>query len=163
MGDMGNWLAENWFNLFTVFFGSGLWFAAFSIRQDARIRKDEVAAKRVANLLAITANHREVWGKFLDNPSLGRVFDATADVIAQPVTDMERVFVTLVIGHTTSVYYAMTKQLVVEYDALQRDIAHFFALPIPQSVWKTNRQFQNHEFIAFVEAAGESSCRTTKV
>jgi hypothetical protein len=64
------------------------WFAtADSLRSETKTRQ-------IANLLTITANHREVWTVFLNDKELGRVRDATARHVKQPVTDAERMFVT---------------------------------------------------------------------
>ena len=52
----------------------GLWFTAFSLRSETKTR-------RVANLLTITANHREIWKVFLNDKALARVRDASADTI----------------------------------------------------------------------------------
>ena len=71
----------------------------------------------------------------------------------QGVTDTERVFVTMVILHVNSVYYAMSDQLVVEYEGLRRDIAQFLSKPIPKAVWEKTKQFQNDDFIKFIESA----------
>lgn len=147
MRGMVQWLAQNWFNLFSsVGIIAGLWFTAFSLRSETRTR-------RVANLLTITANHREIWNEFLKNEKLARVRDAAADIRTQPITDAERVFVNLVIQHVNSVFYAMTDQLVVEYEGLRRDIAEFFSLPIPKAVWTRVKLLQNQDFAAFIESS----------
>ena len=149
--EIGGWVSQNWFNLFSVIgIIAGLWFTAFSLRSETKTR-------RVANLLTITANHREIWKEFLNNPKLARVRDAAADTAKQPVTDAERVFVTLVILHINSVYYAMSDQLVVKYEGLRRDIAQFFSLPIPQAVWDRMKVFQNDALVRFIE-----ECRNWK-
>jgi hypothetical protein len=148
---IGEWILQNWFNLFSAIgIIAGLWFTAFSLRSETKTR-------RVANLLTITANHREIWKEFLNNPKLARVRDAAADTAKQPVTDAERVFVTLVILHINSVYYAMSDQLVVKYEGLRRDIAQFFSLPIPQAVWDRMKVFQNDALVRFIE-----ECRNWK-
>ena len=148
---IGEWILQNWFNLFSAIgIIAGLWFTAFSLRSETKTR-------RVANLLTITANHREIWKEFLNNPKLARVRDAAADTAKQPVTDAERVFVTLVILHINSVYYAMSDQLVVKYEGLRRDIAQFFSLPIPKAVWEKTKQFQNDALVRFIE-----ECRNWK-
>jgi hypothetical protein len=132
---MEQWLADNWFNIVTTVLGGGVWFSGYSIHKDAKAHKEEAKALRVANLLAITASHREIWKEFLSNPKLSRVHDAAADTAKQPVTDAEQVFVALVILHTNSVFYANKEQLVIEHEGLRRDIAQFFSLPVPKAVW----------------------------
>jgi len=138
---IGEWILQNWFNLFSAIgIIAGLWFTAFSLRSETKTR-------RIANLLTITANHREIWKEFLNNQKVARVRDAAADTVKQPVTDAERVFVTLVILHINSVYYAMSGQLVVKYEGLRRDIAQFLSLPIPKSVWERMKVFQNDALV----------------
>lgn len=87
----------------------------------------------------------------MDNQKLARVRNPAVNLTKQPVTDAELMFVTLVIAHANSVYYAMSDALVVKYEGLRGDIAEFFTLPIPKSVWEKTKQFQNDEFVAFVE------------
>jgi hypothetical protein len=149
--ELWGWLANNSFNLLSIagVIGS-LWFTAISLRSETKTR-------RIANLLAITASHREVWTTFLDDKGLARVRDASADTTKQPVTDAERMFVTFVIFHMSSVFYAMSSQLVVKVEGLRRDIAQFFSLPIPRDVWEKVKVLQNDDFVAFVE-----SCRNWK-
>lgn len=145
---MGQWISEYWFNFFSaVGIMGSFWLGIMATRSEAKTR-------RVANLLTITANHREIWKVFLNDKSLARVRDASADIIKQPVTDAERVFVTFVITHMSGVYYAMSDQLVVKVEGLRRDIAQFLSLPIPREVWDKIKVLQNDEFAAFVE-----SCR----
>src|SRR5258708_24528 len=112
MGISG-WFADNSFNLLSALgIVGGLCFTAHSLRSETKTR-------RIANLLTITANHREIWKVFLGNPSLARVRNASADIIKQPITDAERVFVTFVILHMSSVFYAMSDQLVVQVEGLK--------------------------------------------
>jgi len=145
------WASQNWYYLLsTVGIIGSLCFTAIAFRSETKTR-------RIANLLTITANHREIWKEFLNNPKLARVRDAGADTIKQPVTDAERVFVTFVALHMSSVFHAMSDQLVVKVEGLRRDVAQFFSLPIPCEVWEKIKVLQNDEFVAFVE-----SCRNWK-
>jgi hypothetical protein len=147
----GAWISQNWFNLLSaVGIVGGLLFTAHSLRSETKTR-------RVANLLTITGSHREIWREFLNNPKLARVRDASANTTKQPVTDAERVFVTFVILHMSSVFYAMSDQLVVKVEGFRRDIAQFFSLPIPREIWEKIKVLQNDDFVAFVE-----SCRNWK-
>ena len=149
--EFGEWFANNAVNLFSAFgIVGGLLIATMSFRSEAKTR-------RIANLLSITANHREIWKEFLNNPKMARVHDASANTTKQPVTDAERVFVMFVIFHMSSVFYAMSDQLVVKVEGLRRDIAQFFSLPVPRDVWEKVKVLQNDDFVAFVE-----SCRDLK-
>ena len=90
---MAQWFAENWFNLFSsAGIIGGLWFTAVSLHSETKTR-------RIANLLTLTANYREVWKEFFRSPELARVIDPSADVAKQPVTPAEEFFVNIVISH----------------------------------------------------------------
>ena len=94
--DIGAWFAENTFNLFSAVGVIGsLWFTAVSFRSETKTRK-------VANLLTITANHRELWKVYLTSKDLARVRDILADTRTLPVTQVEWVFVGMVIQHSNS-------------------------------------------------------------
>jgi hypothetical protein len=150
MGIWG-WLADNSFNLLSAVGVIGsLWFTATSLRSETKTR-------RVANLLSITANHRELWKVYLSNKDFARVRDASANTIEQPVTEAERIFVGMMIQHLNTAYHAMNDQLVVKMEGMRRDIAQFFSLPIPREVWDKIKVLQNDDFVAFVEA-----CRNWK-
>lgn len=60
------WFTENWVNIATAVSGiGGLWAAVFAIRKDTKARIEDTKARKVANLLTITANHRELWKECL--------------------------------------------------------------------------------------------------
>ena len=144
---MEQWLAENWFDLFSsVGVISGLWFTAVSFHAEAKTR-------RIANLLALTANYREVWKEFFRSPQLARVIDPSADVIALPVTKSEELFVDLVISHINSVFYASNDKLVIQWEGWRRDIAQFLSLPVPKAVWSKSKLLQNQDFAAFIDSS----------
>ncbi|MGO8698490.1 MAG: hypothetical protein ACLQVY_12305 [Limisphaerales bacterium] len=140
------WIADNWLNLLNaVGVVGGLFFTATSIRSGAK-------AQKVANLLTVTSNHREIWKEFSRRPELARILDAPVDLSKQPVTLDEAEFVNLVILHLSSVYYAMKDGIVVKSEGLRRDVCSFFSLPIPGAVWEERKVFQNADFVKFVES-----------
>jgi hypothetical protein len=147
MGDMAQWLTDNWFNLFSsVGIIGGLWFTAISLHSETKTR-------RIANLLTVTANYREIWKEFFNTPTLARVIDPKADVANQPVTAAEELFVGLIISHINSVFYASNDELVVKWEGLRRDVGAFFSLPIPKAVWNNTKLLQNQDFAAFIESS----------
>lgn len=148
---IGGWLGQNAFELISAVGVIGsLLFTAVSLRSETKTRQ-------IANLLSITANHREVWKAFLADKQLARVLDASANTVKQPITPAEKMFVAFVIAHLNSVYYAMHDQLVVSWEGLRRDVMQFLSLPIPREVWEKIKPTQNDDFVAFVE-----SCRNWK-
>jgi hypothetical protein len=144
---MAQWLAENWFNLFSsAGIIGGLWFTAVSLHSETKTR-------RVANLLTLTANYREVWKEFFRSPELARVIEPSANVAKQPVTPAEEFFVNMVISHTSSVYEALKDDLLNKQEGLRRDVRSFFSLPVPKAVWIQTKLLQNQDFAAFIESS----------
>jgi hypothetical protein len=145
--EIGEWISQNFFNLLSAagIIGS-LWFTAVSLRSETKTR-------RVANLLTITANHREVWKEFFGKPELVRVIDPSADVRKLPVTPAEEFFVNMVISHTSSVYEALKDDLLIKQENLRRDVKSFFSLPVPKAVWIKIKLLQNQDFAAFIESS----------
>jgi hypothetical protein len=144
---MGEWLTENWFNLFSsAGIIGGLWFTAVSLHSETKTR-------RIANLLTITANYREVWKEFFRSPELARVIDPAADVAKKPVTPAEEFFMNLVISHTSSTYEALKNELLTKQEGLRRDVRSFFSLPVPKAVWNKTKLLQNQDFAAFIESS----------
>lgn len=144
---MEQWVAANWFNLAsTIGIIGSFWFTAVALRSETKTR-------RIANLLTITGNYREIWKVFLDMPVLSRVIDPAADVAKQPVTPAEELFVGLIISHLNTVFYAMNDALVIEWDGLRRDVRSFFSLPIPHAVWSATKRLQNQDFAAYIDSS----------
>jgi hypothetical protein len=144
---MGQWLAENWFNFFSsIGILGGLWFTAVSLHSETKTR-------RVANLLTITINYREIWKEFFSTPELARVIDPAANVAKRPVTPDEEFFVNTVISHTSSVYEALKDELLIKQEGLRRDVKSFFSLPVPKAVWTKVKLLQNQDFAAFIDSS----------
>jgi hypothetical protein len=144
---MAQWLAENWFNLFSsIGIISGLWFTAVSLHSETKTR-------RIANLLTVTSNYREIWKEFFHSQNLARVIDPSADVTKQPVTPAEELFVGLIISHINSVFYASNDELVIKWEGLRRDVKLFFSLPVPRAVWSATKLLKNQDFAAFIESS----------
>ena len=150
----GELFSHNWFDILSAVLGiCGLWAAVFTIHKDTRARREETKARKISNLLAITANHREVWKEYFMTPKLARIMDLSANVDKEPVTPAELFFVSAVIAHTSSVYEALKDELIIKQEGLRRDVGQFFSLPIPRAVWSQTRLLQNLDFAAFVESS----------
>jgi len=148
------WVSENWVNIVTAVSGiGGLWAAVFALLDNAKARREETKARRVANLLTITANHRELWKMPLLYPALARVIDPMADVAKQPPTPAEEFFMSMAISHTGSTYEALKDELMTSQEGLSRDVQSFYSLPVPQAVWQRTKLLQNQDFAAFIESS----------
>ncbi len=147
MGDMERWpwMVDNWMTVLNaVGVVGGLFFTARALRSETRTR-------RIANLLTVTTNHREIWKEFSSRRELARILDSSADVTKQAVTPEEAEFVNFVTLHLSSVYYAMKDGIVVKLEGLRHDVRSFFSLPLPKAVWEKTKIFQNEDFVQFVE------------
>lgn len=145
-----DWISQNWFNLFGSAGVAGLWFAAAALREETK-------GRRVANRIALTANHRELWSECFHNQRLLRVLDATVDVSKAPVTPEEELFVGMAIQQLNATYEAMKNGLTFKPEGVRRDVWSFFSLPVPKAVWEKMKAVQDDDFAAFVE-----SCRNWK-
>jgi hypothetical protein len=144
--EIWGWISQNWLNLFSaVGIIGGLWFTAISLRSETKTR-------RIANLLTLTHNQRELLQVFYQNLELTRILDASADTASLPVNLGEKIYTSALIQHLSSAYRAMQSDLTVKPEGLRRDVHEFFELPIPKAVWEKIKRFQDRDFVAFVES-----------
>ena len=142
---IGDWILQNWFNLFSVAgVIGGLVFTAISVRSDTETR-------RIANLLTLTNNQRELLQVFYQKLDLSRILDGSADTESVPVNRGEKIYTSALIQHLASTFRAMKSDLTVKPQGLQRDVRDFFGLPIPKIVWEEVKDFHDSDFVMFVE------------
>jgi hypothetical protein len=139
-----SWASQNWVELTNVFLGGGVIFATVSLRSETKTR-------RINNQILLTNNHRELWTHFIENPSIARVLQASADVSRQPVTQNEEVFVVMIIQHMNSAFQAVKSELTIKPEQMCCDICNFLALPIPATVWNKMKSLQDRAFVKFIE------------
>ena len=142
---MGAYVAQNWFTLLSA---AGviatLLFTGISFRSEEKTR-------RVANLLILTQNHRELWAELFHSPKLRRVLDPSVDLSKKPITLNETIYVNMIIQHLNSAYATMENRLVIKADGVRRDVQQFFSLPIPKAVWAKMKSLNNPDFVDFVD------------
>ncbi len=142
---LSNWIGQEWFTLLqSLGIIGGLFFAGLSFR-------DNFKARQVATLIDITQSHREIWEKMLFHPTLNRVSKTAVDLESEPITEDERLIVRFLVLHLNATYEAGKNSSLARNVGFNNDIRHFFAAPIPRTVWNELRAFQNPAFIAFVE------------
>jgi hypothetical protein len=79
------------------------------------------------------------------------------DLDENPITDAERLFVLFLILHLASSFEATKHGMYFAEHGLRTDVREFFSMPIPLSVWKSVKKYQQPDFVAFVEAIA-STC-----
>jgi hypothetical protein len=143
-----HWVGENWFTLLeTASIVTGLFFTAFSLRIDTKVR-------HVGNLLTITQQHREIWSEFYEKPELARVLDSGAN-LESSISNEEELFLKFLILHLNSAFRAMKSGMFLSPEGLRADIRQFFALPIPKRVWEKLKPLQDRDFVRFVQSCCE--------
>lgn len=139
-------LGDNWFTVLqSAGIIGGLLFTGIALRRDAK-------GRRIENLIAITANHRDIWRDLYHRPELARVLRAPVDLVRKPISREEEVFVVAVILHMNSVYQATKEGLFQKLSGFPQDIRWIFSHPIPSVVWEKIKSLQDQDFVAFVEA-----------
>lgn len=139
------WIGENWFPLMqSAGIVAGLLLPVVALRRDA-------AGRRTANLLALGQQHRELWTQAVERPELCRIFRDSVDLLTQPVTPPEFEFMNMVIHHFNTGWELAKQGEVLTLETMSLDVATFFCLPIPKSVWKETRDRRDPQFVAFIE------------
>ena len=142
---IADWASLHWIDLLqSVGIIGGLLFTAWSFREDSNNRK-------VQNVFALTAAHRDIWSNLYNHPHLARVLEETPDMTE--LSDEEELFVHSLILHLEASFLARKFGMNLHEEGLRRDIKEFFSLPIPRAVWHKSKAYQNSEFVEFVETA----------
>ena len=140
-----SWLVANWFQaLQSLSIVSGLVFAGCSVARDAR-------ARRVANLLSLARDHRELWLEVYRQPELHRILDPNPDLVAKPRTFAETAMVNLLLIHLSTTWQLNRLRLMLMPGGVENDIKNLFSLPIPKSVWDQTKALRDPKFARFVD------------
>jgi len=139
------WIDQNWFALAqTGILATGLFLIGIALLFEAR-------ARRVANLIESTQQHRDLWERMYSQPELARILDPNADLDTNGVTAEEQMFVVFIILHLSTSYFAIRSGFLQRPYRLGKDIERFFSLPIPRAVWEKVKVLQEPPFARFVE------------
>jgi hypothetical protein len=147
MVDLSSWFQNNWSSAIGAagIIGS-LLFTAASLRAETKNRL-------IANLLALDERHRALWSEVKQRPELKRILAEKVDLIAQPLTSQEDVSMWQIVQQFETGWRIETILNRGELNALARDAATFFSLPIPHSVWNKTKAFRNPKFVRFIDKA----------
>jgi hypothetical protein len=140
-------ISVQWFQLLqTIAIISSLLFTAYQLKRTIR-------NERVTHMLAVTQAHRDIWSKVYDHPELSRIRKSAVNLEVNPITEAERLFVSLLILHLSCVLELSAKGLIIPIEGMDEDIRQFFSRPIPQKVWSDISHLQNIRLVQLVENA----------
>jgi hypothetical protein len=142
------WWWSHWHEVLeTVGIVGGLLFTGVTLRHDLQARK-------IAEYLTQSTEHRRLWSHLHRRPGLGRVLERDRDLNQEPLRPGERRFLELVVTHFhTGWLIAQSGHSLVPMAVLATDAGYFFALPAPAAVWSEVQMMHQPEFVAFVEHA----------
>jgi hypothetical protein len=121
----------------------GLFFHAVSLRA-------HTAEIRLENLSKATAAHRELWLLALAKPEILHALQEDVSADTAPTTE-EFIWVRELLLHTADIFRKRRKGMYHEDFDLAADIRQFLAKPIPRQVWTCIKEFQESDFVEFIE------------
>lgn len=146
------WLVQH---AYTILQGAGiiggLFYTALGFQREG-------TARRMANQIALTNQHRDIWEQLYERPELGRILEPQLNLKKHPPTRQEILFVNLLILHLNNWVQAIEKRELDRPEGLRKDVREFFALPIPRFVWNQQRRLHNESFVNFM-----NSCLLEKI
>lgn len=141
------WLSQNWFNAVqTLGIVGSSYFTLTVLRRDLRSR-------RVADYLALTQQHRELWSELHRRPELARVTHVEVDLLAAPISEAEEEFLMLAFNHFHTGWLLVRQGGLISMKTLSADARAFFSLPLPRTVWEQTKHSRDPEFLRFIDQA----------
>ena len=148
---MEAWIAGHWFDIVQ---SAGI---IGSLLVSAYVTRKDEKARKIENLIAVNERYGQLWRELYEKPELARVLKKDVDLVKDPVSDREFLFVKSLILHLDSVRRAMKHGEFVRLAGVRKDTEDFFALPIPRAVWNAIQPFQDKDFISFVNGSATQS------
>lgn len=143
--ELESWNIERWRSIFeTVGSLAAICFTALALVVDVLVRKAQTN-------IELTKQHREIWDYYYEHPELHGLAVSKRDLADKPLSGHETYFVTKVLNHLRSTYYARKAWIFTQPECLQEDINSFFSLPAPLAAWQHVKKYHDTKFVAFVE------------
>jgi hypothetical protein len=135
-----SWFQANWFSVLQTvgaFCGLGL----------------TVVSIQTANLLALIAQHRELWKEGRERQDLKRVFLTDPHLAIGDVSLAEEEFLNSVFVHYDAGWRLARWRVTLTPEALANDVRGFISRPLPRAVWERTKGTRDPKFVQFVERA----------
>ncbi len=122
----------------------GLAFTAVQLRRTAR-------AARVANLLTLTKNHRELWTMLLSDENLRSIILSGREVESiKDLTFEEQQMINFFLLHMATAFELHRFGLITRNGASATDIAALMNLPMFSAMWEEYQQYHTKSFRRYV-------------
>lgn len=122
----------------------GLIFTGVSLHRDSK-------ARRIGNLIGLTQQQRDIWNRAMEDPELVKVQEPQRDIMKEPPTTREKLFVRSLVIYLATVHRAVRLDELLRPHGMERDIREFISKPLPRDVWNELRPYQDPDFVEFVE------------
>jgi hypothetical protein len=127
----------------------GIFVGVISMWVGARASRAAERTARGSTLLSLTASHRDIWRQFASRPELQHALDW--DAKPDEMTDDEQAWLRELILHISASFEAERLGALPRLEGLDADIRQLLAKPLPRTVWRQLRPYQNKAFTKYVE------------
>jgi len=142
---MLDFLQQNWFNFIqTIFLLLGFYLAYITY-------KDDKHSQQLNHLLSLNRNHQKIWNEVAQNTKLLKSLNRKPTK-KKPITTDEYYFVRQLVFHLYTTYSAIQLGQMEFNKGIENDIRDYFSRPIPRQIWKELRDYQDDEFVVFIES-----------
>ena len=153
MDGFSSWVNGNFNLVQTVGIIGSLSMTAVALLLTAAASRRESKAREIQNILTLSDHHRNLWAGVAHKSELGRIFQNNAEVLKNPLTVAEEVFLNEAITHYMTGWRIAKSGGITTLKELGTDIKWFLSLPLPYAVWEKTKDFKNQKFVRFVERA----------
>lgn len=135
-------LQQNLFNIVqSIFLFLGFGLAAKSYDDRSR---------QVGHLLQLGEHYQKIKNTLIHKPELARIFESNPDKSPE-MSPTERNYIQQNIMHIYTVFIAVKLGQLDTFEGIDKDIKRFLNLPLPAMVWEEVKEFQDKEFVTYIE------------
>lgn len=111
-----------------------------------------VTANRIANLLAVTKNHREIWSMLMDRDELHEIMMTSSKIRkANELSTEQRLFLNFLLLHMAAAFASTRSGLLTRNKSVSTDVGELMSLPAPFAFWSEQKRFHHKPFARFVD------------
>jgi len=157
MAAYSSWVDGNFNLIQSVGIIGSLLIGSAALFANAAASNRDAKAKERDNILTLSEHHRNLWwDEISKNPELLRIFQTDVDVLKEPATLLEEVYLNETFAQYLTGWRIAKAEGLTTLNELAIDVKWFFSLPLPGAVWEKFKDCKNQEFVSFVKRALEA-------